>query len=582
MPNYKFYINIGGPMWPVEWKDLYFGEGDQNLFADGLWHQVYPGVGRDFSIEFDIWDHKYRPKLSGDLVFMNNQLQADYSELADIIYTGAEVNIRIERSCTDTTASDWFVGYFSIVDCKWDADRGLCTVNPTPNDKYRLPQELGDTNVNLHDYNPSVSVGLNYGEVDSGYPIYSDCTALSPSEWQAENDPPPGTTWNDYAYTSVSPCFGGLNIYEFIYQVDNIVDFGNGRGMLLRDAIQAIASTVYAGEYVSTFFENDEYPTGHPLTPIGSKNYVTNTDPNPLNGMVLIQKSNIRTTSDPATKWDMTFNQLMEMLKNTFNVDWFIDDDDKFRIEHVSYFDTTSGSDLDLTALDGGKWVNRMNKWEYDTNEMFSREHFKFNDSFYEDFIGKDIEYNRIATFCRYKDKVKNYEPGLSTDALNLYVKMESLENDGYALVTVGSDMVILNEVGTLSSDILPNAHLSWANLHNNYWRHDRILGTGIMNGQQTTFETYRRNIKQAAITYPECCGTFDPLTKKLTNLGEGEVGAAKYRMIDGMIETVFFYHNVMGRTLKIGIAEPETYHISINGWEDVLANDTDKLIHHG
>lgn len=586
MPKYKFYIEPGFSM--GQWYQFsihpelvydYFTSGSDSLLFGSYptpeelapgnthidrWIQVYPGVSRDMAIEYDIWDHKYRRKLKGDLTFLNNQNSLDYNILADIIDTSLEVKIRIEQTCI-TSSSDWWEGYFSIVDGNWDSDRGLFIVNPSPDDAYRLLEEKGDRQFNLYDLNPSVSVGLK----GSSTTYYYNTGFTSIETWDEYitlyNPPEPFRDWGEYTFDYTDNAYGEYNHY--FYRIDNsTVDFGNGRGLLLKDAIQYMVNTNASLNYKSTFFENDEYPTGHAGIPIGTKNYVTLTDPNPLNGMVLMQKSNIKPTSDPATKWMISFNEMMDMLKSMINIDWFVDDDDNFRIEHWSYF--TSASDIDLTLLDGGKWINKKNKWSYEIEEMPNREHFEWMEAASLNFIGRDIIYNSIATRNRYKDNIKSFNPPVTTDALYMQQSPNSISEEGWVLLTIASD-VILNEDGILISGVFPNNHLSWANLHYNYWRHGRVISKGNMNGSDITFLSYQRKIKQEEITYPECCGEFDPMAYKITELGEGEVRAAEYRLIDGSVKTVFFYLDVKAS----GFPLPETYYILTNGINYILTN---------
>jgi hypothetical protein len=592
MPKYKFYLEPGFTV--DQWYAFnlapelvydYFTTGSDNLLfgsyatpeeiASGevhRWIQVYPGVTRDIAIEYDIWDHKYRKKLKGDLTFLNNQLQNDYSILADIIDTSLEVKIRIEQTCV-TSSSDWWEGYFSIVDGSWDADRGLFTVSASPDDTYRMLEELGDHEYNLYSLNPTVQTQINFTDITEY--AYSACTVMDDSQWQDHYDPQGHLTdpysypdlWTGYVLTDTTPCSGG-NVYTWERVLNQNFDFGNSRGLLLEDAVQYLVNTIGGLDYVSTFLENDEYPSGNTDIPIGTKNYVTLVDPNPLNGMVVYQKSDIRLTSDRATLWNVTFNDLMDILKTMFNIDWFIDDEGKFRIEHWSYFENTAASDTDLTLLDSGKWINKKNKWSYEIEDMPTREHFEWAEANSIDFFGRDIIYNNIATFNRYKDNIKSFSIPVTTDAKYMYNNSSDISNEGWAIVTVASD-IIVNEVGLLSGVVLPNNHLSWANLHYNYHRHGRVISKGNMNGSDIVFLSCKRLIKQEEITYPECCGTFDPMAYKITELGEGEVRAAEYKLIDGSVKTVFFYLDVKASNYPVG----ETYYILINGFNELIHN---------
>jgi hypothetical protein len=614
------------------------------------WIQVYPGVSRDMAIEYDIWDHKYRRKLKGDLTFLNNQNQLDYNILADIIDNSLEVKIRIEQTCV-TTASDWWEGYFSIVDGDWDSDRGLFTVNPSPDDLYRQFEEQGDKEFNLIDLNgtlaetfyfpiaqqmimsQTVDVGTSNNAYEAAWPDIN-AASLMVTKTPTDNDSwdnwyqwaplvvTPGFTWRlrwyrdiskiqltaDYqrntdvgfpqflheyptdvsgeGYQFFSPKHNGKTTWAQMLSSDWIdlpggdsiptTDYTitlNARGFLLKDAIQYIVGAIKSGtSYKSTFLDNSDYPDG---TPESTNNYVTGAA-NKLNHLVMYQKSDIQPTSDPATVGKITFNDFMSAIKNTFNADWYIDENEDFRIEHWSYF--TSASDIDLTLLDSGKWINKKNKWAYELEDMPNMERFKFMESLNPDFVGKDIIYNRIATFNRYKDNVSELSVPWTTDIMYAYGWPDKISDEGFMLLQTSGSDVIENEVGLISSISMPNGHLSWANLHYNYWRHGRIISKGNMNGSDITFLSYQRKIKQTEITYPECCGTFDPMALKVTELGEGEVRAAEYRLIDGSVKTVFFYLDIKASDFPV----PETYYILINGTNRLLWKDSDILIWYG
>jgi hypothetical protein len=670
MPKYKFYLKAMHPLSGTgsDWLYDWFSDGADNILSDPgsltqEWHRFYPGVSRDLAIEYDIWDHKHRRKLKGDLTFINNQIQLDYSILSKIVNESMEIKIRIEQSCM-TTASDWWEGYFSIVDGKWDADRGILTISANPDDEYRKFEEQGDKEFNLVDLNGTLSSIVSYPiehqmimsqVVDAGtsnnayeaaWPNLKDANRLVV--------PPPiaGDTWDNWyqwapvvidgfnwrlrwyrdickvalsddfirnteavmfssdylmpqflheyptdesgeGYQFFSNKHNGKNRWGDMVASDWIDVTGgdsiptndfritlNPRGFLMKDAIQYIVGALSPGTtYVSSFFDNSPDIYGSDILPIGY-NYVTGVL-SELNELIMFQKSDIFPTSDPAKVGKITFNDFMDGLKNTFNIDWFIDINGDFRIEHWSYFENTYGSDLDLTVLDGGKWAFHKNKFSYELGTMPNMERFSFPESYHDDFVGKDIIYNRVATFNRYKDNVSEVSVPWTTDIIYAYGHKDAISNDGWILLatkTYDDGNRTHGEIGQISGDFMMNGHLSWANLHYNYWRHGRVLINGNMNGSDIIFLSSQRHIKQEEITYPECCGTFDPMAYKVTGLGEGEVREAEYRLIDGSVKTVFFYHSVN----KSAFPEAETYFILINGVNRLLFNDSDKLIWYG
>ena len=609
MLNYKFYIRVD----TTDLDSDVFSNGSDHVLWGGAWYQVYPGVNRDIEKSWvKDGEFRWREELSGELWFTNRNaggsLRSDYTILSQIDSTSVEVEIRIEQTCGVTSASDFWNGYFSIIDCSWDSDRGVVIAKPSPNDKYRPYKELGERKYNLKALNPSSDVSI---QVDSvAQIVYSECTSDNFTEWQAGHDPDGNVTvdrddrWDLYAYVNSTACPGGL-IHEYrkenidfdpddlswvnegVAQYDNnfgvwsknetstqtvSLEFGNGRWLYLKDAISYIISDIGDTSYKSTFFENDTLVGG---ASGGTDNYVTSVDPNPLNDQLMTQKSNIKPTSDPATKWLISFNELMDLLRDTWNVDWFVDDDDNFRIEHYSYFQKTV--DTDLTALDSGRWIGAKNKWTYDTPNMPNREHFEFMESSGEDFIGKDIVYNRIATGNRYNDNQKDYLVGITTDVPYMVNEPDKISNEGWAFVT-NDGGYIRNETGVLTGDLIINGHLSWANLHDAYWKHGRVISVGSMNDVNTNFSDYQKTLKQIEITYPQCGADFDPDGLKTTELGDGEVGEARYRLLDGTITTVFFYPNVK----SVNPPPEESYLVKTSDIWLVLANNIDNIKWYG
>lgn len=616
MPKYKFYVRVDAHYG----YDNVFTNGSDHLFSDGNWHRVYPGVERDMAIDYDIWDHKYRRKLKGKVVFLNNQNQLDYTLMSQIFNMSAEINFRVEQSCS-TTASDWWDGYFSIIDGEWDADRGLFGVTPSPDDSYRHFEEQGDKKYNLMSLGHTEQESFAYPATEGVITSEAVLNAVTHNQYQIDNPypkPPSLEPWSYWAQCGETDLGGGYHAliwkkqicdvrpyytyhwdeYENKFSLASCDAFSSSgllpaRGIFLRDVLQFIVNDVDSLSFRSSFFHLDIWPDGTPYTDhaASGKNYVTLTD-NKLDRLILYQKSDAKPTSDPATKGEITFNEMMQSLKDMFNVDWFIDTEydtvasdyvDYFRIEHWSYFEQTTASDIDLTALDGGKWAYHKNKWAYEIEEMPNTERFRWMEAYDVDFWGKDIIYDRIATFNRYKDNIKERMVPFTTDIAYVYGNPDAVSNEGWVLLQTNASDVIENEIGVISGIAIANAHLSWANLHQNYWRHGRVIENGNMNGSDVVFESWQRNIRQTEITYPECCGEFDPMAYKITGLGQGLPRAASYKLNDGTVKSVFFYLDIaVAHTLKSGFPEPETYHLSIDGHFDLMIDSIDKLIWYG
>jgi len=92
----------------------------------------------------------------------------------------------------------------------------------------------------------------------------------------------------------------------------------------------------------------------------------------------------------------------------------------------------------------------------------------------------------------------------------------------------------IWSDTGALDCQILPNVHLSTANLQASYFTWDRIFLTGHLNNgatglpacsEITVFNSAIRKKLQEEIEFPICCDEdFDPMDCITTEMGDGEV----------------------------------------------------------
>lgn len=322
------------------------------------------------------------------------------------------------------------------------------------------------------------------------------------------------------------------------------------RARKLNDVITEMAKECNLS-YESEFFTN-------PTNPISGKD---------LSNLMIVQKSDCIMSGSPpveptdaATLGIITFNSLLDNLKSMFQVYWYIDDNDTLHIEHKNYFSNNlsyatrsfdSNVDLDINviyplALQGS------NNWTFDTEYPY-REKFKFLEAWNIDFIGADIVYDT----CLRKGTTENHEATLfTTDIDSTYLDNEAskdgfclfhCDSNSYLSITSGGVTTnyyyVLKETGELSGMDSFNAHLSWANLHNYYWKYDRPVPTGLMNNKQTTFTTTRKLKRQTPISFPFCPQNFNPNRLIRTRMAtDGEVKSAEYSLKTGNIKVELLY----------------------------------------
>lgn len=308
------------------------------------------------------------------------------------------------------------------------------------------------------------------------------------------------------------------------------------RCMRLNDVITDMVSDCFGG-FESIFFKSS-------LNPISNRN---------LSNLLISQKSDFiyrydDTTGryaipvDPATQGVLTFKELMNNLTAMFNVYWAIVQENGvyvLRIEHKKYWDNNGSYSVANTVawdLVQGYPMSLYGTNEYSYEEDIPlREKFSFQEAWNTDFLGKDINYKN----CLREGDNKEYSADKFTTDLDITYLESVASNEGFVLLDCGistqsDDLVPYNYysvnmvVGKLTGKSLANAHLSWANLHDAYWKYDRYLPSGNMNGVYTEF-TPRRMVYQKEISYPYCVQEFLPYQLIGTWMGAGMVKAAEW-----------------------------------------------------
>ena len=156
--------------------------------------------------------------------------------------------------------------------------------------------------------------------------------------------------------------------------------------------------------------------------------------------LFITPKSNVVTSGydQPAQKAPITLKRVTDMLRDCFRCYWFIDENNRFCVEHISYF-MRGGSytgtpvvGMDLTALtvtrNGKPWSYARNQYQFDKPEMAARYQFGWMDDVTELFDGFPI------------------------DILSKYVNPDNIEQIDVSQFTSDVDYILLNP-GDISKD---------------------------------------------------------------------------------------------------------------------------------
>ena len=322
-----------------------------------------------------------------------------------------------------------------------------------------------------------------------------------------------------------------------------------------------------------------------PFEPYDYNNYVTGL-PSKVDNLILFQKSDVKRPngSGNASVGNITIEKLIKDLCNTFNLKWDIDEDGDLIIEHVSFFQ--KGVGLNLVGRRDSRFREGMRKYSYDIDNMPRREVFQMMDDKYQygDFKGLPIIYaNSCVGQGEKEDKdwiVENIMTDVGLALNNSASDSQIVSDDGFVLMACDSTNHILSEAGILSGNTLNNP-LSWAHLHYDYWRFDRVFNRFSMNGVQTSALSVIPTKKQVKIDVSLCCGeVFDPEELVATELGEGIVSEALFDLYKEILTLTLLYtadEDLIVNEPPVAVNDIAVTWVGLTIDIDVLDNDTDE-----
>lgn len=329
---------------------------------------------------------------------------------------------------------------------------------------------------------------------------------------------------------------------------------------------------IYMGTGATTY---QPYDYNHYVT--GQRSKVDN--------LILFQKSDVKRPngSGNASVGNTTLEKLVKDLCNMFNLKWDIDDDGNFIMEHVSFFQ--KGVGLNLVGRFDERLRAGKRKYSYDIDKTPRREIFQFMDDKYTygDFKGVPIIYSNSCVGKGEKEDKDWIVESIITDVSfvlnNPSSDSQIVSDDGFVLIACDANYNIISEASILGGNTLNNS-LSWARLHVDYWRHDRIFNRFSMNNVQTNALSVIPTKKGIKLDVTLCCGeVFDPENKVLSELGEGIVSEASFDLYKENLSLTLLYasdENLVVNLPPVANNDVVVTWIGLTIDIDVLANDTD------
>jgi len=448
------------------------GAAETQVYPYGDWSLKVTKAEEDFPFCKD-----YRIKFEGDFIFGGD----DYDLLL-----AADCCDKIDLRIQCNGENYWF-GYFAYpYDFEIDEDKCTITSTPKPLDKYYYFDLYADYEREIAP-DETVTYQENF---DSAH----------------ANDPP-----NDLWYDDCLHC-------RWVWDI--IRTWGS-------------ASPLFPVGFVNTprssFFVNDAFPDGTP-----SGNYPTGFAPNKLVYTVMVMASEmcdgVASTDWPSWSW----NDLMEVLHNTFNTWWYIDENGDVRVEHIYFWELYFGTSYDLTTIDTGRWIEETSKYDYRVEEMPKEERWIWSDmwndfdpgyfGYYDCFLPGKSSYIKEYSLSNLTNDFEYIAAG--TDNLATSPVCADINSGDYMFLRcVLRATAIADGYGTV--DPIPacdycvwwdryiedgldhlNAHLSPLNLLVVYWPWDRPFWTGRIHPLtiDVAFESTWKTLRQMELNLPVCC----------------------------------------------------------------------------
>ena len=331
---------------------------------------------------------------------------------------------------------------------------------------------------------------------------------------------------------------------------------------LTKNVLEYLADKVVTGVTVSsTFFS-------------AATNPATLAD-NKLKYLMIAQKSDIirPSSSDQATIAMMSWNDLMDILKGMFEVYWDYDaGTNTINVEHKSFWSASAGMDL------RNQVIAKNNKFAYLKDKMPKYEKFSWMEALSVNFIGQAIWYD---SKCVNQDSESNSVETILNVTTDLeYIQSTPLEisDEGFVVIcnTYGGGVyTVERSLGKyIASEVKYNMHLSWANLHDSYFRHERVLPQGYMNAYLTDFWSAQKNKSQDCFAIVCPSDNYDPSDYITTELGEDYLSGQKAKVINSELRP-------SGEMkFQLGYSEPGAVQVPIvdSKWILIIEGDCGEL----
>ena len=270
--------------------------------------------------------------------------------------------------------------------------------------------------------------------------------------------------------------------------------------------------------------------------------------------LVISPKSNVLVAeyTQPSQKAPITLNQIFRMLRDACGCYWYIDDDNRLRIEHISWFKNggsyagVASVGIDLTAMyntrNGKTWDYGTNEITYDKIQMPERYEYSWMDDTTTSFKGYPIEV--LSTFVEQGRIEEINISGFNSDIDYMMLNPSTISEDGFALMCCQVQGDQYNVPISFVVDVLnicQNYQLTFMMLQGYFLRSD-LSAWHVKINQNNTFARGIQRKKEQKVKIP--LGATEPNLLQLvkTGIGNGEIKNMSITLTSRLAQTTLMY----------------------------------------
>lgn len=255
--------------------------------------------------------------------------------------------------------------------------------------------------------------------------------------------------------------------------------------------------------------------------------------------LLLAPKSNIISSGydQPAQKAPITLRGVLNILRDCFRCYWYIDEQNRFRIEHIQFFrnggsyDVLPTATIDLTTehvrRNGKPWAWSTGKYSFEKPEMAARYQFEWMDDVTQQFEGWPID---IVSRYVNPEKVEQISISNATSDIDyILLNPNEISKDGFVLLSAVEvqgenyqyELPYLTFEQGVSQSILQNGNAAFVFLQR-YYFYDLPAQVYKIDGQQNVALGIKK-LKIQDVSFP---AIYDPSLLHLvrTFLGDGQI----------------------------------------------------------